>query len=181
MKSTYIAAAALGLTAASSAPVQTVSLHADETVIVQFDNGTAVLEQTAPARPISKFEIYALWRAETEAVPPGAKIVPPDFISEGEGPPSPPHPSDDRLRITMRQVPGIRPGSPENTALFISNGYASIFRYRALMSAHGRSAPTDVCDVAPHMMGREDWPYALEQLDLSDLRLQAPNGAMTCQ
>jgi hypothetical protein len=85
------------------------------------------------------------------------------------------------LLITMRQVAAIKPGSPENTALFITNGYGSTFRYQAAMSADGRSAPTDVCDVAPHMLGLEHWPYPLERLELSDLSLEQSNGTVECR
>lgn len=180
MKSTVIAAATLMVMSGTSA-AQSVRLHPGETVTVRLENGAPILEGTAPAQPMTKFEIYALWRAETADVPAGAKTVPPGVIREGEGPPSPPHPSDDRLKITMRYVPGITPGSPENTALFIENGYGSAFRYHAQMTAHGRTIPTDVCDVAPHLSGLEHWPYSIDQLDLSDLSLQSFAGSISCQ
>ncbi len=100
-----VAAAAL-LVASSSATAQAIPLHPGETVTVDIENGTAVVEQRSPARPISKFEIYALWRAETQEIPPGVKVVPPGSVVEGEGPPAPVHPAGDQLRFTLRMVPG---------------------------------------------------------------------------
>jgi hypothetical protein len=177
---TILIALALAL-CASSAGAQTLSLHPGETITVRFEGAKALIERSAAAEPISKYEIYALWRAETQQVPPGVKVVPPRFIMEGEGPPDPPHPADDRLQLTMRRVPGPKPGSPDGTVLYIANGYASIFGYRALMSAHGRSTETDVCQVPPHLLGLEYWPYVIEQLDLSDLRLEPSADALRCQ
>jgi hypothetical protein len=172
------AAAFLSTPAAIS---QTIALHPAETVVVRLGNDGPIVESRGPAMAITKFEAYTLWRAETQTVVPGVKVAPPGSIFEGEGAPSPPKPAPDRLRITMRLVPGLSPGSPEQTALFIENGYASALRYRALMVGHGQSAPTDVCDVAPHLLGLENWPYALDELDLSDLALEQWSGAIQCQ
>jgi hypothetical protein len=81
----------------------------------------------------------------------------------------------------MRQVLGVKGGSPDNTALFLSNGYGSAVRYHAVMRSKDRSAATDVCDVAPHLLGLEHWPYSIDQLDLSDVRFIEWNGAIQCQ
>jgi hypothetical protein len=180
LKLTIVAAAAVALTAFPSI-AQTVSLHAGETVRVRLDNGSAIIERTDAAEPMTKFEAYALWRAETQEVSPGVKIVPPGFIARGEGPPTPPRPEDNRLQLTMRRVPGAKPGSPDNTVLFIENGYGSMLSYRAVMIVNGRSASTDVCDAAPHLLGLEHWPYVIEQLDLSDFRLEPFSGQIQCR
>src|SRR6185437_6159130 len=109
------------------------------------------------------------------------KVVPPGFLHGGEGPPHPPHPSGDRLEITMQQVPGLKPGSRPNTVLFLRNGYASKLRYTAVMSGAGRSASTDVCDVAPHLLGLEYWPYPIKELDLSSFQLVEWDNAIECK
>ena len=57
--------------------------------------------------------------------------------------------------------------------LTLLNGYPSAFSYRAVMHGNGRAAPTDVCQVMPEKGGNEHWPYPIEQLDLSELRLEA--------
>lgn len=165
---------------ASPATAQTIAIHPGEALVVRFDHGAAVVEQRGPAAPITRYEVYALWRAETQDVPAGAKVVPPGFLEEGEGPPNPPHPSGDTLQITMRRVPGVKQGSADNTALFLSNGYASGVRYLALMRSGERFAPTDVCDLAPHLLGLEHWPYEIDELDLSDLRLIGWSGSIQC-
>jgi hypothetical protein len=156
-------------------------LQPGETITVRFDNGQAAVERIGPAQPMSKYEVYIVWRAATEDVPPGVRVMPPALLKEGEGPPNPPHPSDGRLQITMRRVPSVKQGSPDNTVLFFSNGYNSTFRYHAVMRSGDRSAATDVCDVPSHMLGLEHWPYVIDQLDLSDFRLVESNGAVQCQ
>jgi hypothetical protein len=179
MKSILIAATAVALGGAA-APVETITLHPGESITLRIDNGAPFVEARSPAAPMKKFEIYALWRAETEDVPPGVKVAPPGFIVQGEGPPPPPAPSDQRVRITMRLVPGVNSGLRDNTALFISDGYGSALRYHAVMTANGNSAATDVCTVAPHLVGLEHWSYPIERLDLSDLRLEQYNGSIEC-
>ena len=179
MRALLSAFVATALTA-TPAIAQTFSLHPGETVTIRFDDGQPVIEATGQAAPITEYEAYAIWRAEAQDVPPGASTVPPGFLSKGEGPPNPPSPIDDRLRITMRLVPSDHPGAAEDSVLFLSNGYGSAVKYRAVMGAGTRSSPTDVCDVAPHLLGLEHWPYALDRLDLSDLRLVEWSGAVSC-
>jgi hypothetical protein len=58
--------------------------------------------------------------------------------------------------------------------LTIENGYNRSFRYRAVMHRRDRSAPTDVCEVMANKPGFEHWPYQIEWLELSDLRLETP-------
>jgi len=164
----------------SRAAAQAIPLQPGQTVTIRIDNGQAVVEQTAPAEPMSKFEAYALWRAETTEVAAGVKVQPPGFILQGEGPPNPPQPGDNLLHLTMRRVPGLRPGSADNSALFILNGYGSALRYRAIMRTNGRSVATDVCDVAPNRLGLEHWPYAIDQLELSAFQLVPGNGQIQC-
>jgi hypothetical protein len=177
----FVRAATLLALTAAAANAQTISLHPGETVTLRFEDGNPKFEPSAPAEPMTKYEVYALWRAETQEVPAGVKIVPPVPIMNGEGPPDPPRPTPSCVRLTMRRVPGLKPGTPENTVLFIANGYGSTFAYRAVMHVNGNSAPTDVCGVLPGVPGLEHWAYTIDQLDLSDLHLEPSSGGVTCQ
>ena len=180
MKFAFAAILAVALSA-SQAMAQSIPLHPGETVTVRFEGGKPIAEGTTPARPMTKYEAYILWRAQTQAVPPGVKEMPPGFAFQGEGPSDAPHPSDGRLQITMRRVPGIAPGAPDGTMLLLENGYASALRYRADMRSGNRLARTDVCDAVPHLLGLEYWPYVIDELDLSNLRLIDSNGTIRCQ
>lgn len=166
---------------ATPANPQGVSLHPGETITVRFIGDQPRVEQSGPAGPMSKYDIYALWRAETQEIPPGSKVVPPTFIEKGEGPPDPTRPVPSVIQLTMRRVPGLTADSPQNTALVISNGYGSTFAYRATMVRDGHPKPTDVCEVPPSFPGLEHWPYPIDQLDLSDLRLEQTNGQINCE
>jgi hypothetical protein len=159
---------------------QTISLHAGESVTLRVDNGRTLVERTGMAEPMTKFEAYALWRAETQDIPPGARTMPPSFILKGEGPPDPPQPAANRITLTMRKVPGLEPGSAEKTALFLQNGYDSDFGYRAVLNRNGRSEPTDVCDVPAHFPGLEYWPYSVDEIEISKLHLDPADGQMQC-
>jgi hypothetical protein len=56
--------------------------------------------------------------------------------------------------------------------LLIENGYSQAFRYRAIMIEPGESSQhTDVCIVLPALRALEHWPFALERIELSALRL----------
>ena len=177
MRSIAFAAALAAL--ATPAASQTVSMHAGETLVIKFDGGRAVVERIAAAEPMTKYEAYVLWRAEMEAIPPGVKTMPPAFVHEGEGPPDRPSITSGRLQLTMRRVPGPE---HEGTALFLVNGYSSASRYRAVMNAADRgSAPTDVCAVPAQFPGLEYWPFVIDQIDLSDLRLEPSDGTVQCE
>lgn len=167
--------------AVSPATAQTVSLHPGEMVTLKFEAGRAVVETISAAGLMEKFDAYALWRAETQELPPGAKTVPPNFIRKGEGPPGQPAITADRVELTMRIVPGPTATSGLHTALTIHNGYASKFAYRTTMVVKGRPSPTDVCEVDPNVPGVEHWPYVIDQLDLSEFQMSTPDGQITCR
>ncbi|NUQ18340.1 MAG: hypothetical protein HOP95_07790 [Sphingomonas sp.] len=166
---------------ATPASPQIISLHPGETVTIRFVDDQPQIEQTEPAQPMSKYDLYVLWRAETQDIPAETKVMPPAFITKDEGPSDSTRPVPSLIQLTMRRVPGPTAESPQNTALFISNGYGSTFAYHAVMSRDGRPKPTDVCEVPPKFPGLEQWPYPIDQLDLSDLRLVQTNGQIDCQ
>jgi hypothetical protein len=74
------------------------------------------------------------------------------------------------VRISLLAVKG-RSGNPE-TLLVLENGYGQAMRYRATMSRGERSAVTDVCSVLPGLRGYEHWPYPIDRIDLSSIRLE---------
>jgi len=177
----FILIAMAAFLTALPATAQTISLRPGETVTLRFDNGQAIVESAAAAEPIGEYDVYAVWRAESQDVPPGIKTVPPTFLGRGEGPPDMPRPVPDRIQLTMRDVPGPVPASPNHTVLIIANGYASKFGYRAAMHVSGRVSSTDVCELPPNMRGIEHWPYVIDELEISELRLDQPTTDVSCQ
>ncbi len=167
--------------AAAPAEAQRVALHAGETITIRVVDGVPVIDNTAPAAAITTYESYTLRRAQTQDIPPGVKIVAPTFLQRGEGPPDPPRPRPGRIELTMRQVAAVEPGMPDNTELFILNGYASDFAYRAQLTRSGNSRPTDVCTIPANFLGLEHWPYVIDELELSDLRLEPSKDTVSCE
>jgi hypothetical protein len=93
----------------------------------------------------------------------GANSAP---ISEGEGGIPESDPVDPNIvRIKFATVRG------GHSLLIIENGYGKALTYRAVIRKGRRSQPTDVCQVPPASYGFEHWPYAIDQIDLSGLRL----------
>ena len=84
----------------------------------------------------------------------------------------PPPVAPGQIRLTFRRVPASRPGAEDHALLLVLNGYDLSFRYRATMHINGETHPTDVCEVTPHLSVTEHWPYVIDQLDLTDLRLE---------
>jgi hypothetical protein len=85
------------------------------------------------------------------------------------------------VQLTFRHVPALRVGAADHSSLVIANGYNYKFGYRALMRGKGRSVPTDVCEVPQKFRGVEHWPYVIDELDLSDLRLSDPATQINCE
>ena len=176
-----IAAATLLAFTGAPADAQTIALHAGETVTIRVLDGNPIVESTAPAAAITAYESYALRRAQTQDIPPGVKIIAPTFLHDGEGPPDPPRPQPGHIGLTMRRVTAVEPGMPDNTELFIQNGYGSEFAYRAQLTRSGNSRPTDVCTVPANFLGLEHWPFVIDELKLSDLRLEPPKDTVSCE
>lgn len=70
--------------------------------------------------------------------------------------------------ITMHLV---RTPGKDQSLLVILNGYDRGMVYRATMRVKGRAQATDVCLVMPGKIGLEHWPFPLDAIDLSDMKL----------
>jgi len=81
--------------------------------------------------------------------------IPPDAVPPGE------------VHIAFRQI-----GDSDHRLLVISNGYDRALSYRAHIRVKGKDHYTDVCTVLPGIHGFEHWPYAIEAITLSELRLE---------
>lgn len=149
---------------------ETVSIRPGETITLQLMRGEFALVDRREADPISSFEARLTEGFAREVAPPGATVLPPVPIYNSPVPPPPIRP--EQVRITFRQVPG-RSILDLHSLLTIQNGYDRSFRFRAVMQSGSKSAPTDVCEVFPGKYGLEHWPYRIERLELSALRLEA--------
>ena len=172
--------AVIGCMLSTQAVAQSVVLRPGEKVIVRIRDGQAIVQQRGPAAPMTKYDLYTAWRAETQEVPPGVKMVPPQFITDGEGPPEPLKPILGQVELTFRQVPGVK-GPASQTALMIANGYNLKLRYRAVIRRNNRSVATDVCEILPTLRGIEHWPYMLDEIEISDIGLDSSVGEVRCK
>ncbi len=87
---------------------------------------------------------------------------------------SPPQPQANAVKFGLLRAP-----ETGHTILVIENGYPQALTYRAQITHHGKTVPTDVCLVIPQGRGYEDWPYAIDEIVLSDFVLKpwtAANG-----
>lgn len=67
-------------------------------------------------------------------------------------------------RVVVRWIDA----GPRQTLMVLDNGYDRAVRYRAAIVVNGRETPTDVCLLLPSKSTYENWPYASEQIALSD-------------
>jgi hypothetical protein len=176
-------AAAAAVAASAAAPAEApsgVSIASGEEMLVRIaQDGAVTVERRGAAGPMSAADSYALAELVGTPVPEGAKTMPPQLVLKGQAPksvPPPPH----GLRVSLRDVAGK---TPHDTLLMISNGYGDALRYQAVMRRGDRSAPTDVCLVMPGKPGYEHWPFPIERLDLTALRLVPwkPEDGIICQ
>jgi hypothetical protein len=157
------------MTAAAQAQAPTgVSISSGEELLVRIaPEGAVTVVSRRPAGPMTPAETYSLADLAGAPVPPGATTLPPKFILKGQGP-EPGPPPRAAIRLVLRDVAGK---TPHDTLLAIGNGYEGALRYRAVMRRGERSAATDVCLVMPGKPGYEHWPYQIDRLDLTDVRL----------
>jgi hypothetical protein len=167
----------LAATLTAAAPVQQpMALHPGETVTLRVHEGRVTVIERGAAPPLSAYEAEMVRRLQAQEVPAGSGVQPAILVPHGTMAANPPTPVPGQVRLTFRHVSGARPGSDDSSVLLLVNGYGASFRYRAVMHKDGRASPTDVCEVPPQLSGTEHWPYAIDQLDISDAHLEPVSG-----
>lgn len=89
------------------------------------------------------------------------------------------------MAVTDKDVPGpeapveeglirirFAPYAQDESVLVIENGYGEALAYRAVIARGDHSERTDVCQILPHLRGLEHWPYPIDRIVLSDIRLE---------
>ncbi|MGN6819217.1 MAG: hypothetical protein ACTHJR_11175 [Sphingomonas sp.] len=158
--------AAMLLLAPVAAMAQTVTIKRGETVTLAVDDtGPRVVERAATAP--TNFEIVGSAEAQRGDYD---QAVGPNFQPMGKTGAGALAPKPEAGKIVLRF---IRTPGKDQSLLSIQNGYDQALVYRAVMHVGKDAQPTDVCLVAPGKLGIEHWPFAIDTLDLSDLRLVA--------
>lgn len=159
-----------------AAQAQTVTIKRGETVTLTIaDDGSIRVVDKAEAAP-NNFEIVGSAEVQRgdydQAVGPKAQAVGPT----GSGALAPTPPTD---RLVLRFV---RTPEKDQSMLSIQNGYGRALTYRAVMHVGKGQQATDVCTVIPGKIGIESWPFAIDALDLSDIKLVAwkPEDGVVC-
>ena len=151
---------------------QPIAIHPGESITLEMRDDAAVVVERGPAPPISAFESGMLKRLQAQQVPAGSGVQPAIAMSRSQLDAEPPIPAANRVRLTFRRVPAVRPGAEDHSFLLVVNGFAASFRYRTTMHVRDNVAPTDVCEVPPQISGSEHWPYVIDQLDLTAVWLE---------
>jgi hypothetical protein len=128
------------------------------------DGGRVVVERRGKAK-LSEFD-----RASTDKLLRSGSDYPvgPDAAPLMAGEPGVPEPepvAPEAVHVKFAEYPA------GHRMLFIENGYDRAFAYRARIRAGDKSAATDVCTVMPLKRGQEHWPYRIDTIELSDLKL----------
>lgn len=145
----------------------TLTLAPGETATVTIDDGGAAHASGAiPAAALSDFEaavgrnfnvgVYAKDTGQNSA----AGYESPDL-------PKPAASAPGIARLTF-----VRLAEGRESLLVVANGYDQALAYRAAITVHGQTQPTEVCLVVPAKHGFEHWPYAIDRIQLSQFRLQ---------
>jgi len=161
-------AATLPAVTPTAGPVP-VKIQPGQMITLQVDGNRTRVVAIGTAPPITPYEAEALGRMQAIELPANAGPQPAIPIRSASEPPAA---VPGQIRLTFRRVPASRPGAGDHSLLLVVNGYDLSFRYRATMHANGETQPTDVCEVTPRRSVTEHWPYVIDQLDLTDLRLE---------
>ena len=173
-----VLAATLPATAPLKDP-QPIPIQPGQTITLQVDGSRTRVVAIGAAPPISPYETEALRRMQAIELPADAGPQPAVPIRSANEPPAVP---PGQVRLTFRRVPAARPGAEDHSLLLVVNGYDLSFRYRATMHTDRATQPTDVCEATPRLSVTEHWPYAINQLDLSDIRLEPRvDGPVRCE
>jgi len=159
----WLLAAALVL-APAAANAQALSIKRGETVTLAVDDKGARVVERADTVP-TNFEIAGSAEAQRgdydQAIGPNVEVM----ARSGSGALAP-RPAPDKIVLRFIRTPG-----KDQSMLSIHNGYDRALVYRAVMHVGKDGRPTDVCLVAPGKLGVEHWPFAIDALDLSEMRL----------
>jgi hypothetical protein len=149
-----------------SEPSGTVQLENRDSVTVAIDDGgRALVSGREDAGDLSRFEAVAVWQLTNGAYgyPVGDNVA---IIRSGEhGVPEPPPIAPGIVRLKLYHL------GDTGTLLVVENGYSSGLAYRATMFGGEHQGPTDVCEVMPQRFSFEHWPYIIERLEISRMRL----------
>jgi hypothetical protein len=158
--------------------VPAVSLVPGESVVLKVQDGQWTVSERTAAGALSAFEKGVVAKLQATDIPPDAGVQPAVPVMEGDIDAPRDAVSPGIIRITFRHVPGAMRGQPgeSHAVLSVDNGYDHSFFYRAMMHKEGKRSATDVCEVLPQMHGLEHWPYRIERLELSALKLEPYSG-----
>lgn len=172
-----IAAASALLLAAASTGQGLVALKPGEAVTLVIDDGGRILVDERSKAKLSKFD-----KASTDRLlrsgsdyPTGPNVA---YLMPGEpGVPNPKAVAPAQILVKFAEYPA------GHRMLFIENGYDRALTYRARIGAGDKSAATDVCTVLPLKRGQEHWPYRIDTIELSQLKLipWKEGDAVTCE
>jgi hypothetical protein len=166
-------------TAASAKNEPPISIQPGQTITLQVDGDDTRIIATGAAPPMNPYEAETAKRMGVIELPAEAGPQPAFAFPKGTFTSEPPKPVPGQVRLTFRRVHGQ---SGDHSLLFLVNGYDLSFRYRAAMHSQGEVQPTDVCEVLAHRPMNEHWPFVIDQLDLTDLRLEpGPTGDVRCE
>jgi hypothetical protein len=170
-----IVGASLLAAPAAAQDIPALSLTPGESIVLHFDDGGRVGPPERGTAAWSRFDLVAA-RQLAGTTPPDAPMANATPIQTGdENRPDPIPPG--LVRIRALSIDG------RHTLLVVENGEGRALAYRARMTVRGRTQPTDVCVVLPHLPSYEHWAFPIERLELSDFRFiaWAPGRAPTCE
>jgi hypothetical protein len=157
-----------------------IPIRPGQMITLQVNGDDVRIIAIGAAPPISPYEAETARRMGAIELPADAGPQPAISFPRGSVVNEPPPAVPGQVRMTFRRVPG--PRGEEHSLLFVLNGYDLSFRYRATMHTERGTQPTDVCEVRPHISVNEHWPYVIDQLDISNVRLEPRSeGDVICE
>jgi hypothetical protein len=161
------------IAAAPGGDASTLAIARGHSVTVQISGAAFNTSAPAPAQvaPFEAAAVNTLWQTGKYKV--GARST----GAGRDGVPETPSIAPDQIKLKMVEYPAGQ------TMLAVENGYAQGFVYHAVMYRGDRPQPTTVCLVMPGKRTMEHWPFKIDRLELSALRLVdwKPGDAMPCQ
>lgn len=157
-----VLAATCCASAASAQEIPQITLEPGEAITVRFDDGGRVGAPERSAAAWTPFDIYAAQQL-AGMTPPDAPM--PESLPIGAPRDVGPEPIPaSQVRIRFLSLAG------RHALLVIENGQGRALSYRARMTQDGRTQPTDVCVVLPHLPSYEHWPHPIQRIELSGFR-----------